>query len=421
MSSCKEPAMLHEQTQLPWVARISEAFPAHLFARFHAATLPDLVERNGHLVSRYVQGLEPIAFATPAGDAFCWQPCSGGIEVMPGLASAQTVVELSPDTFSDHLNQLISAMGAVQTRRATVIAGSLDAWRNWEPAIRSLIDGKPVYDEDILETLIDRGGKPLPLDRSFAVGDPAQDMAHYLGTMGYLHVRGVFAPDEVAGLHTEVLRCMKQSVPGDPRSWWSLNSKGEELVTRINHCERFSQVIGAMSHDPRLAHYAGLAAPFMRVCDDRLDGPMVFVKHADVVEGKGDLWWHIDDGIGGSPVMNPLIQAGIQLDKANAANGQVLFMAGSHRCNKRPCAWGDEGDLPVVALATEPGDLTIHFGDTMHSTPPPTSPDAGRRVLYYKFAQPKTFAWVPAGCHYNDALYAVDDHGNAATRAAPAY
>ena len=140
-------------------------------------------------------------------------------------------------------------------------------------------------------------------------------------------------------------------------------------------------------------------------------------EQLDIVEGKGDLWWHIDDGVGGSPVMNPLIQTGVQLDVANAANGQVMFMAGSHRYHKRPYAWGEERDLPVVALETEPGDLTVHFGDTMHSTPPPTSPDAGRRVLYYKFAQPKTFAWVPPGCHYNDALYAVDEHGNAATRA----
>jgi hypothetical protein len=39
-------------------------------------------------------------------------------------------------------------------------------------------------------------------------------------------------------------------------------------------------------------------------------------------------------------------------------------------------------------------------------------------VLYYKFAEPKTFAWIPAHCHYNDALFAVDEHGRTATRAA---
>jgi hypothetical protein len=403
---------------LPWVAKISEAFGAHDFGAFHATTLPNLVRLNGHLVSGYLHGLDPIAFITPDGAAFTWRPSADGAIAVPGSEGAETVIELSPDTFSDHINQLISAAGATPTRRARILQGSLAAWREWEPAIRSLIDGKPIYSPAIRDTLIGRDGNPLALDRSFTVDEPSEDMAHYLQTMGYLHVKNVFAADEIAALHVEVARSMELSVPGDPRSWWSLNSKGEELVTRINHCERFSDAIGALPHDPRLAHYAGLAAPFMRVCDDRLDGPMVFIKHPDVVEGKGDLWWHIDDGVGGSPVMNPLIQAGIQLDVANAANGQVLFMAGSHRCNKRPYAWGEEGDLPIVALETEPGDLTLHFGDCMHSTPPPTSPTAGRRVLYYKFAQPKTFAWVPAGCHYNDALFAVDESGNYAARAA---
>jgi hypothetical protein len=38
-------------------------------------------------------------------------------------------------------------------------------------------------------------------------------------------------------------------------------------------------------------------------------------------------------------------------------------------------------------------------------------------VLYYKFATAKTFDWVPAGCHYNDALFSVQD-GKVSHRAA---
>jgi len=210
-----------------------------------------------------------------------------------------------------------------------------------------------------------------------------------------------------------------QTTPGDPFSWWSLNAEGREVVTRINYLGRHSLVLQALSHDPRLARFARLAGPELRVCDDRLDGPMVFVKHARVVKGNGDLGWHVDDGIGGHPVMCPLIQAGIQLDRANAANGQLLVLAGSHRYTKHWLAWGEEGELPVVALETEPGDLTLHYGDTMHTTPPPTADDAGRRALYYKFAEPKTFAFVPAHCHYNDALFRPDASGRTATRAIP--
>jgi hypothetical protein len=67
-------------------------------------------------------------------------------------------------------------------------------------------------------------------------------------------------------------------------------------------------------------------------------------------------------------------------------------------------------------LTTEPGDLTIHYGDTMHTTPPPTADGAGRRALYFKFAEPKTFDFIPAGCHYNDALFRAVD-GRVASRA----
>jgi hypothetical protein len=215
----------------------------------------------------------------------------------------------------------------------------------------------------------------------------------------------------------EVEHARANTRPGDPFSWWSVNADGDEVVTRINYLGRHSRVLQELSHDPRLLRFARLAGPHMRVCDDRLDGPMVFIKHSNVVKGNGDLNWHVDDGIGGHPVMCPLIQTGIQLDHANPANGQLLVVAGSHRYTKHWIAWGEERDLPAVALETEPGDLTVHYGDTMHTTPPPTADGAGRRALYYKFAEPKTFEWIPADCHYNDALFRSDPEGRVASRA----
>jgi hypothetical protein len=406
-----------DRTKLPWVDQISAAFPFFDFTEFHLHVLPELVARHGRLVAADLKDAPPLAFQTPKGAAFCWTPTRDGVAASPGTAGAQTIIELGPQTFSDHVNQLLTAVGATRTVRARLLKGDVNSWRRWEPAIRSLMDGKPIYGAAARDSLADPEGQPFPLDRSFSPEDSLAEMAAYLETMGYLHVRGVFAPEEIDLLRDEVERCRTKSTPGDPHSWWSLNSQGVELPTRINHCDRFSEVILDFARDHRLARYARLAGPHLRVCDDRLDGPMVFIKHADVVRGNGDLWWHIDDGLGGTPVMNPLIQTGVQLDPANAANGQLLLMAGSHRYNKHAVDWGCEGELPVVALETEPGDLTIHFGDTMHSTPPPTSPDAGRRVLYYKFAEPKTFAWVPAHCHYNDALFTIDEQGQTAARA----
>lgn len=409
-----------EGSGLPWVEAIAHSFEAIPFDGFHRDRLPALVARNGHLVVDDLRGAPPLAFRTGDGLAFTWIPSDDGVRVEAGDIGAATVVELSEETFSEHLHELLTAAGAAMTQRAAIVRGELAGWQRFEPAIQSLCSGRAIYGPAVWRTLVDRAGAPLDLRRRFAPGDDEEEMRHFLATAGFLHVGGVFAAGEIFELRAEVERARGASTPGDPFSWWSVDASGREVVTRINYLGRFSERVQEFSHDARLARFAALAARDLRVCDDRLDGPMVFVKNPNVVKGQGDLGWHVDDGLGGHPVMCPLVQTGIQLDHANAANGQIKLLAGSHRYAKHWIEWGEEGDLPEVALETEPGDLTVHYGDAMHTTPPPTAPDAGRRVLYYKFAEKKTFDWVPAHCHFNDALFRADARGRVAARAASA-
>jgi hypothetical protein len=405
------------RTRLPWIDEIARSFELRPFVGFHRRELPRLIERHGKLVERDLRGAPPLAFRSEDGTTFTWIAGERGVEMVAGDADAATLVEIPEPVFSDFLHELLTATGAVQTGRARVSRGSLAGWQRWEPAIQALCFGRPIYGPDVRERLVDAAGRPLDLKRSFAPDAPEDGMRAFLATAGYLHVRGVFKPAEVAFWGDEVERCRARTTPGDGDSWWSVNAAGREVVTRINYLDRFSAALLELSHDPRLARFARLADPELRVCDDRLDGPMVFIKNANVVKGNGDLSWHVDDGIGGHPVMCPLLQAGIQLDPANAANGQLQLLAGSHDHAKHWVTRGEEGDLPVVALETQPGDLTLHYGDTMHSTPPPTSDDAGRRALYYKFALPRTFAWIPARCHYNDVLFRPQKDGRVAARA----
>jgi hypothetical protein len=404
-------------TGLPWVEAIADSFEPLSFVEWHRVVLPGLVARNGHLVVDDLRGVDPLAFRSDDGAAFTWTPSDDGVRVVEGDTEAFTVAELSEETFSEFLHELLTATGAVRTGRARVVRDDLAGWQRWEPAIQSLCSGREIYSAAVWRTLVDRSGAPLDLSRRFSADDDVEEMRHFLHTAGYLHVEAVFAPDEIERYRTEVEHGRAETTPGDPYSWWSINGAGDEVVTRINYLGRHSSVLQELSHDPRLARFARLADPDVRVCDDRLDGPMVFIKHANVVQGNGDLSWHVDDGIGGHPVMCPLIQAGIQLDHANRENGQLLVLAGSHRYTKHWIGWGEEGDLPVVAFDTEPGDLTIHYGDTMHTTPPPAADDAGRRALYYKFAEPKTFDWIPPHCHYNDALFRPDASGHVGNRA----
>jgi hypothetical protein len=402
---------------LPWVEAIARSFETCSFAAFHRDRLPALIERNGHFVRSDLRGVSSLAFRAN-GDSFTWVASEEGVRVVAGDASANTVVELSEATFSEFIHELLTAAGAVATGRAKLARGDLSGWKRWEPAIQSLCFGREIYSPAVWRTLVDRSGKPLDLQRRFSPEDDLDEMRSYFATAGFLHIEQVFSRDEIERYGAEVEHVRTKTTPGDPFSWWSVNGAGREVVTRINYLGRHSSVLQELSHDPRLLRFARLAGPDLRVCDDRLDGPMVFIKNAGVVKGQGDLGWHVDDGLGGHPVMCPLIQLGIQLDPANAANGQLKLLAGSHRYAKHWIGWGEEGELPVVALDTEPGDLTVHYGDAMHTTPPPTSAGAGRRALYYKFAEPKTFDWVPAHCHYNDALFRADAEGRVASRAA---
>lgn len=402
---------------LPWVDAISAAFPRYDFADFHTTALPLLNTRRGARVADDLAGAPPLAFRLGDGRSFTWVPAADGVRVVEGHGGAATLVDLDEDTFSEYLHELLTASGAVRTGRARVAQGDLEGWKRWQPATRTLLTGRPIYTGAVRETLIDGYGAPLDLHRSFPADGDRTEMRHFLRTAGYLHITGVYSPDEVAELSAGVQAARAATTPGDPYSWWSLNADGEEVVTRINYVGRYSEVVQQHCFEPRMTGYARLVDPNFRVCDDRLDGPMVFIKNPGVVKGDGDLGWHVDDGIGGHPVLCPLIQAGVQLDHANAANGQLMVMPGSHRYTKHWPSWGAENDVPVVHLETEPGDLTLHFGDIMHSTPPPTAPDAGRRVLYYKFCTDTTFRFVPAGCHYNDALFRADAAGKVSARA----
>ena len=399
-----------------WAAEIARSFQPYAFVEFHRQLLLALVEQRGHLVAADLVGAPPLGFRC-GQTAFTWVPSKQGITVREGDADAVTLVELSEHTFSDFLHELLTVRGAENTGRARVVRGDLAGWLRWEPAIQSLCSGREIYGPAVRQTLVDRTGKPLDPHHAFSIDDDLDEMRHFFERMGYLHMKAVFSPAEVERYGAEIDSARQRATRDDPTTWWSVTAEGHDVVTRMNYLARHSALLGELAHDPRLDRCAQIAGRELRVCDDRLDGPMVFIKNSNVVKGNGNLGWHIDPALGGGPVICPFIQVGIQLDHANPANGQLLVLAGSHRYTKHALDWGDEGDLPAAALVTEPGDITIHDAYAFHTTPPPTGDNAGRRVLYYKFAEQKTFDWIPAGFHYNDGLFLTGAQYQAVTDA----
>ena len=53
-------------------------------------------------------------------------------------------------------------------------------------------------------TFSDGHGTPLDLQRVFTTDDDHNEVAHFLGEAGYLHIAGVFEPDEMAAVSAEM-------------------------------------------------------------------------------------------------------------------------------------------------------------------------------------------------------------------------
>jgi hypothetical protein len=166
--------------------------------------------------------------------------------------------------------------------------------------------------------------------------------------------------------------------------------------------------IAQLADDDRLTWIAALPDTELLPCVDRLDGVSVVIKNPDVVAGLSDLPWHRDCGVGGHRVLCPGLNVGVQLDHADAANGQLLYLAGSHHHAAQQLSGADLDGLPVIAVETDPGDVTVHFGHTLHAGPPPGSPTAGRKALYFGYHTPETFDRIGPGQSYNDVLVARD-------------
>jgi hypothetical protein len=251
------------------------------------------------------------------------------------------------------------------------------------------------------------------LDRSFTLDDSDEDLATFLAETGFLHVRGVFSGEEIAALDGETERLRADARPDDGKSWWATQADGTEVCCRLIYTSLRSERIGALADDPRLVRLAALhPGEALEAAPECLDGISVVLKHPDVTAGLSDLPWHRDCGLGGHPVICPGFNIGVQLDAATAETGQLHFHAGTHLGSSHPLrppgdGSGAETPQPVVAVTTEPGDVTVHYGHVLHAAPAPTG-GGGRRAMYVGFVRPETRAFVGDGHGYNDVLFERD-------------
>ena len=385
-------------------------FPPLDFDDFHQRELPArLAGGNGALAAADLAGVRPLAFRLRDGRAYTYTAVAGGIAVTSGDENARTVVELEYEDWCDFVWELRSCFALFYAERISMPRGSFGHLARWEPALRAAYDGQHIYDFADPSPVIDRDGQPLDLHRTFAVDDSDDDLRDFLERAGYVHLKGVFAIDEIAELRSEIDDAIGRARPDDGKSWWT-TVDGREVCNRVNYLNDECRSVAALDGDARLQRIGALGGAQLRICSDRLDGNGVVIKVPGAETGLADLPWHRDCGMGGHPVKCPMLNIGIQLDAATADAGQLHMIAGSHRGTSRLPSDAETQRLPAVALTTEPGDVTAHWGHTLHAAPPPGDRSAhGRRALYVSYVPPLTFEMMGPRQGYNDVLFTRDD------------
>jgi hypothetical protein len=366
------------------------------FDACHRRALPDrLATPIGAAAAQDVRGIPPIAFRLPDGRAHRFVPGADTIRIEPG-DDAPTVAELDEAAWHDFAGEVVTAAGLFYGGRVRFPRGAYAALERWEPALRALFSDRPIFDPSATEIGVDPR-------RSFGLDAPDEMLRAQLWTTGFLHVRGVFATDEIARLVEVVEVRQRAARPGDGTSWWAKRSDGAQVLCRLIYLGLVEPRVAALDDDARIRRLTALGGASLRPVVDRSDGHGVVIKNADVVEGLSDLPWHRDCGLGGHPIRCPALNIGIQLDAATAETGRLHFVPGSWRYS---CHRSDLARATTVAVDTEPGDVTVHLGDVMHAAPPPTGAGPGRRVLYVTCMPERALEFIPAGKSYNDVIIA---------------
>lgn len=371
------------------------------FDRFHRDELPRRITGgHGRLAATDLDGVAPLALQLPDGRAYTYIPHPATVDIVAGADRAAAVATLDEAAFSDYANELRSCFGLLYADQVHFERGGFDDLVRWEPAIRALYHGRPVYDAAAVAL-------PDDLDTSYTIDDPA--WPEFFARAGFVHLRHVFPAQEIAALVGEVERLEAVARPGDGRSWWATRGDGTEVCCRVTYTTLASEPIAALGDDPRVRRIVeAVAPPGLVPTLDCLDGFAAVLKAPGAVEGLADLPWHQDCGLGGHPVLCPGLQIGIQLDAASAEAGRLHFLAGSHHTSCHQLRAAEEHGLPVVAVDTQPGDVTVHDPHALHAAPPPTGHGAGRRALYASFVRPETVEFVGRGRGYNDVLFEHD-------------
>ena len=370
------------------------------FNEYHAAILPASTRLAEAALALGDQ--RSLAFQLPCGDAYTYSSNGQLVELIAGSVDAKIVAEVTEEAFEAYISQLFSLTGLFYTGQLKLLRGEVGWLLQWEPALQALYFDRPIWTPACIDAL-----GSLDVQRQFEYHEletAPEQLASFLQTTGYLHIRNVFSAEEIGRFSQDVERQKANAKADDGRSWWARNGDGEELCCRVTYLQRDSELLASLPADGRLHRIASLLDESLKPVGNRMDGISVVIKNPNVVEGMSDLPWHRDCGMGGHHLICPSLNIGIQLDESSAENGQLKFLAGSAQ-HANPAVDESIPNLPVASLEAQAGDVSVHLAHVMHIAPAPVSATGNRRVLYTSFAKQELIDAIPEGQSYNDVLF----------------
>lgn len=337
----------------------------------------------------------PLTFLVD-DEAVTYEVVDGTIVSRPGTGEG-TVVRLDRPAWDDLTGQLRSFVNLQVSGDLAFERGGFERLSDWDVALRYLHAGIPPYDPSRADLQGRDPGATMTLDAS------DEDLRAQLRTMGYLHVAGVFTAQEMAEANAEVDRLAALARKGDEQSWWVADEAGEDRLCRLVYASLRSEVLARFDDDPRIRRLGNLLDPQLRPAPDRMEGTAVLIKVPGQTKGLSNIPWHTDCGMGGHAVFCPSVGIGVQLTGSSAETGNLLVVPGSHG-QAMHLQWQQRmSDVPVVAVDTKPGDVTVHVQDVMHASPRPTGA-GGRRTMYVTYYPPALWDHIGPGEAYNDLV-----------------
>jgi len=370
--------------------RVRSLEPAGFFTR----ELPDLLRHNGASAAPAARrtGLPPLTLEID-GRAWTLVPATRTVRVVEGRGDAALVVRLDAAALADLVDDYKSTLGLSIAGRTELLRGDGAAFVAWDPVLRAALDGRPAFEPGSI-SLDGPGGTSLDPEQRFPPDADPAELRAFLQTAGFLCIEGVFTAEEMRGVAEDLDRALESARPDDGASWWVRTRDGAHRPSRILDFLQQSPALRALLAEDRFLSLGAIAGEGHVHSDsfgEHFTEPSAegLVKAGGVTEGISDLGWHKDCARGGHSRFCCGLTMGIAVTDADEESGELRVVAGSHRANLPGAGLADDVDLPIVALPTRAGDVTIHCSCTLHEARPPIARE--RKVVYTGFGLPPKF------------------------------